>query len=157
MFFYLFPGDIVFRLFQGLGLDLLGDSILDALVFFHGNLFSDLSVGRVATENKGVEKGNTDHDAGHGEAKQTSKGISDRAQNHIEHKSPDRVEQKAKVDGNHDTEEFELGFEAADQQTTAYGVNGQDEARESWESNNNQDLYRLEYSVICHKKIGANK
>lgn len=128
----LFPKDVLFRVLQCLGLDLLGDPLLDFLVFFFGNLFSHLSVGWVATENESVETSNTRHDACHDKTKQSSKGVGDGSKNHIKQKSPYRVEQEAKVDGNGDTEEFELGFETADQQTTANGVNCKDKARKRW-------------------------
>jgi len=102
-------------LFQGLSSNLFADPVFDTLVFFLGDLLSNLSIGWVLTENESVKEGDTGHNTCHDEPKESSERPTHRTQNHIEKESIQRVEQKAKVHGDQNTEEFELGLEAADQ------------------------------------------
>jgi hypothetical protein len=106
-------------------LDFFANPSFNALIFFRGNLLPHLSVGRIATQDVSVEAGNRSKGKGHDFPQNIMVTQCNRSQHHIKDEPPNRVKQKTKVKGDHNTDEFELCFEAANKETTAGRVDSQ--------------------------------
>jgi hypothetical protein len=104
--------------------DFLADSGFNSLVFFFGNLFSHLSVGWVSAKNVGVDYCHDNESNGNNLTEQRAVRPGDGCQKYVKQETPDTVEQETKVNGNHDAKEFELSFQAANQETSTSGING---------------------------------
>jgi hypothetical protein len=110
-------------------LDFLADACFNSLIFLFGNTFSDLSVTGVSAENERIKHGSSDQGTRDNLSEKVVVGPRDRRQKQIEKESHDGVEQKAKVDSNNDAKEFELSFEAANEESTTRGIDSQDPSR----------------------------
>ncbi len=127
-------------LLYSLALHFLRNPCLDAPILFLGNLFSDLTIRWVATKDVRVEDCHSRQGGSQDLPHQVVVGPRHGSQNQVKKESPNRVEQKAKVDSNHDTEKFELRFEAANQQATAASVNRQHKGGNRRYSNHQHNL-----------------
>lgn len=120
------------QLCHGLLFDLLTNACLNAFIFLFGNLFANLAIGRISAKNVCINDCHNSQGNRNDAAKDASVGPRDRCQEQVKHKSPHGVEEKSKVDGDHDAKELELSFEAANQETSACGVDGENPVGEGW-------------------------
>ena len=131
------------HLIDCLFLDFLGDSSLDTLVLFFGDLFSHLAISRVTAQNVRVETGNAGNSNSSDSTHECFPRPAYRRKDHVKDESPDRIEQKAKVNSNHHAKELELCLQAANQKTSKDRVESQDDSGYFIESNQSENLARF--------------
>jgi hypothetical protein len=121
-------------------LDFFTNPSLNALVFFFRNLLPHLSVGGIATQHIGIENRDSRKSQGNHFSLQIIKTPCDRSEQQIKDEPRDRIEEKTKVQSDHDADEFELGFEAANEESTASRVDCQNKGTKGRKRDNFNDL-----------------
>eukprot|EP00543_Licmophora_paradoxa_P015920 CAMPEP_0202462878 /NCGR_PEP_ID=MMETSP1360-20130828/55858_1 /ASSEMBLY_ACC=CAM_ASM_000848 /TAXON_ID=515479 /ORGANISM="Licmophora paradoxa, Strain CCMP2313" /LENGTH=198 /DNA_ID=CAMNT_0049085531 /DNA_START=197 /DNA_END=791 /DNA_ORIENTATION=+ len=110
-------------------LQLLIEPLLNTGILLRGSLLPDSTIFRIPTQDIGIEEGDKDEGPADDPSQKPRETPNDGGQEQIKEKPPEGVEEEAEIDGNLDTNERELGFQTANQQTAACGVDTQDKFR----------------------------
>lgn len=120
--------------------DFFTDTRFNPLVFLFGNLVPHLAVTRIPTQHVRIETGDhhpTNADNG---SQNILEGIGNTGHQQIKEEPPRRVKEKAKIEGNHDADKLELGFQTANEEASTNCVNGKDQCANGGDSGNGEYL-----------------